>query len=133
MTLELQAIAWTAVILFFSAGAQGLLTPLNQGLVWGLGARDEPRDLSALQRRMGRAVANHMEWMLVFVALVLVAHLAGISTPLTQAGAVLFAISRLLYVPVYAAGVPYLRTVVWFAGIVGLMLIAVEVLGAAPV
>ncbi|MEO1492386.1 MAG: MAPEG family protein [Pseudomonadota bacterium] len=131
MTIELQALVWTAVILFFSAGVQGMLTPINQGLVWGLGARDEPRDLSVLQGRMRRAVANHIEWTVVFAVLVVVAHLAGISTARTETGAILFAVSRLAYVPVYAAGVPYLRTAVWTVGTVGLVLIAIDVLGAA--
>ena len=131
MTVELQALFWTAVVLFFSVGFQGMLTPLNQGFGWGLGARDETRDFSVLQGRMRRVIANHIEGIMIFVPLIVVAHLAGVSTGMTQTGAVLFVLSRIAYTVVYALGLPYVRTVIWTVGTVGLIMIAVDVLGSA--
>ena len=43
-------------------------------------------------------------------------------------GATLFFWSRVLYVPVYYAGVVYLRTLVWLASIVGLAMMVLALL-----
>lgn len=131
MTIELQALVWVALTLLVLLSIQGALVPINQGFAWGLGARDEPRDMTAFQGRLRRIVANHIEGTVIFASLVLVAHLAGVSTGLTQAGAILFAVSRVLFAAVYMAGVPVLRSLIWGASATGVVLIAVEILGAA--
>lgn len=43
-------------------------------------------------------------------------------------GAQLYFWARLAYVPVYAAGIPYLRTLVWVVSIVGIILLLVAML-----
>lgn len=130
MTFELTMLFWAAVTLFVLLAVQGSLTPLTQGLSWGLGARDEPRELSVLQGRMKRVVANHIEGMAVFAVLIMVAHLAGVSTGLTQAGAAMFLGSRILFAVVYAGGLPVVRSLVWSLGAMGLILIGYEILTA---
>lgn len=131
MTFELTMLVAAAVLTFFMVGFQGLLTPLNQGFGWGLGSRDEPRDVSALQGRAARTVSNQLEAMTVFVPLVVAAHLAGISTPLTVWGAGLFVAARAIYWPIYWAGIPVVRTIAWAAGGAGLIMIAIDLVGAA--
>jgi uncharacterized MAPEG superfamily protein len=42
---------------------------------------------------------------------------------MTVLGAQLYFWARLVYVPVYAAGIPYLRTLIWAASIVGIVLL----------
>jgi len=130
MTVELQALALNSALLFVLLALQGSLVPLNQGLRWGLGPRDEPRPASALQGRMARLVANHLEGLAVFAPLVLVAHLAGIATPATEAGAVLYVGARAGVAIAYAAGIPVLRSVFWGAGVVGLVMIGAALVAA---
>lgn len=126
MTIELQSLLGAAFILFALLSVQGTLAPATHGLRWGLGPRDEARTPSVLQGRMNRIVANHMEGMAMFAPLVIVAHLSGVSTPLTQSGAALFVVSRALFAIVYAFGIPVLRSLVWGASVAGLVMIAVE-------
>ena len=42
--------------------------------------------------------------------------------PLILQGAELFLLARLVFVPVYYVGITYVRTLVWLAGVVGLIM-----------
>ena len=124
MTFELQMLIAAAGILFVLLAFQGALVPVNQGFGWGLGSRDVAQEKSALQGRATRTIANHMESMALFVPLVLAAHLAGVSTPLTIWGAGVYVASRAIFAGVYLMGVPFLRSAVWGVSVVGLLMIA---------
>ena len=132
MGFELQAVVWTTVILVALIGFQGALVPVNQGLGWGLGSRDEAREKTALQARTARTVANHIEGMLVFVPLALVVTISDISsTTLTIWGAGLYLLGRVLFAPLYLLGVPYLRSLVWGVSLIGILMIGYETVRAA--
>lgn len=73
--------------------------------------------------RAQRAFRNLLESLLPFAALVLVAHAAGVSNATTVMGAQLFFYARVVYAIVYIAGIPWLRTLVWTAGLVGMLMI----------
>jgi uncharacterized MAPEG superfamily protein len=47
---------------------------------------------------------------------------------MTVLGAQLYFWARLAYVPVYAAGIPYLRTLLWAASIAGIVLVLTRLL-----
>ena len=128
MTFELQILVWAVLVLFATLMVQGLLTPLNQGFVWGLGSRDEARDMSVLQGRMNRAVGNSIEALVMFAPLAIAAAIAGVSNGTTQLGAMLFLGSRVAFPVCYALGVPYLRTLIWMPGTIGIAMIAFALL-----
>ncbi len=130
MSVEFQALFGVAAMLLVLLFIQGGLAPAIHGFKWGLGPRDEPRDPSVLQGRMKRIVANHLEGMAIFVPLILIAHLSGVSTPLTVAGAVLFLTARAAFAIIYMIGVPVLRSAAWGAGFVGLAMIGFELVRA---
>ena len=130
MAFELQAIVGTTLILFVLIGVQGATVPLNQGLLWGLGNRDEGGDSTALQARIGRTVANHIEGMLIFIPLALVAVLADLSSSLTVMGATVYLIGRVMYAPIYMIGIPYLRTLAWTVSVIGVLILGFEVVRA---
>lgn len=109
---------------------QGALTPVTKGFGWGLGARDEPRDISALQGRMKRTVANHIEGLVLFASLVLIALLAGISSSITQTGAMVFVAARIAFAVFYILGIPVVRSVFWGGSVLGLLMIASAVIPA---
>ena len=79
-----------------------------------------------LAGRADRAAKNQMEAMVLFLALVLAAQIAGKGAQAAY-GATIFFWARLVYWPVYVAGIIYLRTLVWFVGLFGLFLILKEV------
>ena len=131
MGFELQAVVWTTVILVTLIGFQGGLVPVNQGLAWGLGNRDEAREKTALQTRTARTVANHIEGMSVFVPLARVVAISDLSSTLTIWGAGLYLVGRVLFAPLYLVGVPYLRSLAWGVSLLGILLIGFEVVRAA--
>ena len=130
MTFELQMLALAGILQIVLIVIQGALLPANQGFAYGLGARDEPKPESVLQGRARRTLANHMEGLAIAVPLILVAHLADISTTLTVWGAGLYLAARVVYVPLYLMGVPYLRTLAFNVAAAGLVLIVYELVKA---
>src|SRR5690606_4033254 len=84
-----------------------------------LGSRDNPPPASALCRRAARAFNNLQEAMPVFLALALLSLHHGKAAD-AELGAHIFLACRCLYVPVYLAGVPGLRSAVWLGSWVGL-------------
>ncbi len=76
--------------------------------------------------RADRAARNMMEGMVLLLAAVLAAQMAGKSSQ-AAFGATIFFWARLIYWPVYVAGIIYLRTLIWFVSIIGLILIIKEI------
>lgn len=129
MIYELWVLALCAVLLLALYLIQGVYTTITAPK-WGVGARDEAREKSVFAGRLDRTVQNHIEAMMVFAPLVLIAHALGISNDLTTWGAGLFLGARVAFVPLYFLGVPWLRTLVWFGGVAGTVMIAYAVLTA---
>ena len=76
--------------------------------------------------RSDRAARNMMEGMILLLAAVLAAQMAGKGAQ-AATGATVFFWARLVYWPVYIAGIIYLRTAVWFVSIIGLGMIVYQV------
>ena len=93
----------------------------QRGLKWNAGPRDEPIVLTGVAGRLERAFANFRETFPFFAALVVVDYLGGRLGDLTAYGAALYVAARALYIPLYAFGVPYLRSLVWVASMVGIL------------
>ena len=72
--------------------------------------------------RADRAAKNMLEGMVMLLAVVLAAQLAGKGAQ-AATGASVFFWARLVYWPTYMAGIVYLRTAVWFVSIIGLAMI----------
>lgn len=97
-------------------------------LVENLGNRDTMRPLTVTGERAARALANMHEALPVFLALALLNMIVGTAAGMAVTGATIFLIARALYVAVYVAGIPVLRTLIWVAGWVGLVLMIVPLL-----
>lgn len=92
------------------------------GIKWNVGARDESlAPMSPIAGRLSRAQANLFETLPLFVA----ALLANLSLRhhgyYSELSAEIYVASRLIYLPLYVFGVPYLRSIVWGIGIIGLL------------
>jgi uncharacterized MAPEG superfamily protein len=74
--------------------------------------------------RLIRAQANLFETLPIFAAAVIMAHVAGKDGgPLTLWGTHLYLFGRVLYLPLYAFGVAYVRSLVWGVSFVGLVMV----------
>jgi uncharacterized MAPEG superfamily protein len=78
--------------------------------------------------RAQRAHRNMLENLVLFAALVLVAQVSGKTNAMTALGAQLFFWGRLLYAPVYIAGIAWVRTALWGVSILGLILILLHLI-----
>ncbi len=101
---------------------------LQRGYRWTAGPRDEPPPLRGVAGRLDRALRNFLETFPLFAAVVLAAHVSDIHNALTEWGARLYLLGRVAYVPLYAAGVPLIRSLVWNVATVGIMLFVVALL-----
>lgn len=93
------------------------------GRDWNMGARDETMPpLDPLAGRLLRAQANLYETLPLFIAALLGAAYLDRLGWKTEIGASLYFVGRLVYLPLYAAGVPKLRTLIWSVSLAGLIL-----------
>ena len=99
-----------------------------QGMQLAAGNRDNLPPVTPLAGRADRTARNTLENFVLFTAIALVAHAAGVTDPSVAQGATLFFWSRVIYVPVYYAGIAWVRTVVWLAGIAGLVMMIIPLL-----
>lgn len=76
--------------------------------------------------RAKKAHYNAVENLVVFAPLVLIAHIAGLSVLLAAQA---YFIARLLHYVFYAAGIGFLRTLSFFAGVFAQAYIALSILG----
>ena len=124
MTTELCMLTWSVVLGLVQVALAATCSVGQRGLGWAASARDEVKPpLSGIGGRLDRARANFLETFPLFAAAVLAAHLLQRHGDMTVLGAQLYFWARLAYVPAYAAGIPYLRTLVWAASIVGIVLV----------
>src|SRR5581483_3527815 len=101
----------------------------ERGLMWHMGPRDDARPLaSRLAGRLDRALANFKETFPFFAVAVLMAALLGRHNTYTVWGSQLYLAGRILYLPLYAFGIPVLRTVVWGAATAGIIMILIALL-----
>lgn len=120
MTTDLWMLVYSTILctLIPLASVTGLArTP--GGMAWGVGNRDTTLSMPAWVERTRRAHANMVENLLPFACLVLVAHVAGKADATTALGAQVFFVARVAYTGIYIAGIPVLRTAVFFVAAAG--------------
>ncbi len=131
MSVELQLLGWSVVLLIVHIAAQGALVTPIRGAAYNAGPRDDgPPPLGKHSGRAVRALENFKETFPAFIALALALAVAGKTGGMGALGAWLWFAARVVYLPLYLFGVPWLRTVVWSVSLVGLVLMLVRLLGA---
>jgi uncharacterized MAPEG superfamily protein len=107
----------------------GHASSLQRGYGWATSARDIPVDpLMGIPARLERAMRNYLETFTFFAATVMLTHTLGGHTWLMAVGSQIYFYSRLAYLPLYAFGVPYLRTAVWNLSVFGIVAMLLSVL-----
>jgi uncharacterized MAPEG superfamily protein len=124
MGIELQMLVWSVILGLVQIGLAAAASVGQRSPAWAASARDEPgAPLSGVVARLDRARGNFLETFAFFAASVLAVVALGRQDATTALGAQLYFWARLVYVPVYAAGIPYLRTLVWGVSIAGIVLL----------
>lgn len=124
MATELIMLAWGCVLALVHILATAQVRTRQYGTKWNVGARDEelppPRPLVG---RLERAQANFFETFPLMVAAVLIVTEAGLTGENTALGAMLWLGARVVYLPLYALGVSYLRSLAWIVSLVGIVMV----------
>lgn len=128
MSTDLTMLAYSALLTVVLAFPPVIALMLSKGLPFAVGNRDEPYELPVWGERAVRAHRNLLENLPIFAALVLVAHVAGVSNEATAFGATLFFWSRVAHAIIYIVGVPWLRSAAFGVGLIGLLRIAGQIL-----
>ncbi|GAA0634413.1 MAPEG family protein [Brevundimonas lenta] len=124
MTPEFIMLAFTLILALVQIGLATVVRTSELGAKWNAGPRDaEVPPPGKLAGRLMRAQANLFETLPIFAAAVIMAHIAGKDGFLTALGAHLYFFARVIYVPLYAFGVPYIRTLVWLVAAAGLVMV----------
>ena len=129
LTTELMILGWTLVLALVQIMLVATLRTAETGLTYNMGPRDAPapppRPVTA---RMQRAQANLFETLPLFAAAVLIAHVGGREGELTLWGCYAYLGARVLYVPLYAFGVPVVRSLAWGVSLAGLVMVLAAIL-----
>ena len=124
MTPEFIMLAFVLVLALVQIGAAGAARTAELGGKWNAGPRDgDTPPPGKLAGRLMRAQANLFETLPIFAAAVIMAHIAGKDGLLTMVGTHLYFFGRLVYLPLYAFGVPYIRSLVWLVAAGGLVMV----------
>lgn len=120
-SVEMQMLWWSIVLGIAQLLLATLFSVGRRGLPWGVGPRDEPAPpMGKFGSRIERAFKNFLETFVFFLGAVLIAHALNKHTAMSGLGAQIYFWSRLAYLPVYALGIPFLRTLLWAASLVGI-------------
>jgi uncharacterized MAPEG superfamily protein len=128
MTLELWVLLASAGVLMVGLFAQGIAGLMAYGPIRQSGARDEALEQTRFLGRTSRAAQNQIESLALITPVILIAHLVGTNTAMTEMGSLIYLVARLVYMPVYWLGIPFIRTMIFTAGLVGIVMIAASIL-----
>ena len=124
MAIELKMLVWSIALGLVQIALAATFVTLQRGLKWNAGPRDGiAPPLKPLAGRLDRASRNFLETFVFFATAVLAVLLMQKADAQTALGAQVYLWARLAYLPLYAAGVPYLRTLVWAVSIAGLLMV----------
>ena len=101
---------------------------LGLGLKNLLGNRDALPEHTVVSARLDRAKNNMMEALPIFLGLALLALVKNGDSSAANSGALVFLIARVLYIPAYASSIRAVRSILWLAGMIGLVMMAVSLI-----
>ena len=121
MPIELKIAALGALLLFVHIFAATRFKTAQYGRAWNVGARDETLPpANPMTGRMMRAQANFQETFPIAIVALLGVVLANKTSATTELGGWIWLGARVVYLPLYWAGIPVIRTIVWSIGIIGI-------------
>jgi uncharacterized MAPEG superfamily protein len=128
MTTELLMLALSVVLGIVHITVSSIATTSHYGSKWNLSARDDPMPpLGRVAGRLQRALHNFLETFPLFAAVVLIADATNRHGWMALWGSQIYFYARVLYLPLYAAGIPVIRTLVWSVSALGIVMVLLEV------
>jgi uncharacterized MAPEG superfamily protein len=129
MSVELQLLGWSVVLLIVYIVVQGALVVPLKGALWNAGPRDGGQPpLGKYPGRAQRALENFKETYPAYIALALALAISGKTGANGSFGAWLWFGARVVYLPLYVLGVPWLRSLAYGVSLVGLILMLTRLL-----
>jgi uncharacterized MAPEG superfamily protein len=128
MTTELTYLVWAVALTIVQVlvASSGAMTQIELPVL--AGNREAAVEGRGWVGRAQRAHRNMLESLVLFTALVLVAHVAGKANAMTALGAAIFFYGRLAYAVIYWIGIAWVRTLVWCVAVAGLVLILLQLI-----
>lgn len=124
MNTELIVLAWGCVLGLVHVFAAVRVKTRQYGTKWNMGARDEELPPpEPLVGRLARAQANFFETFPIAAAAILIVSVAGLADRWTAIGAITWLVARIVYLPLYALGIPKVRTLIFLISIAGILMI----------
>lgn len=128
MTIELKYLTWITLLTAFMWVPYILNMIMVRGLIDAVGYPENPAPLAPWAARMKAAHYNAIENLVVFAALVIVAHLTGVNNETTALACGIYFWARLIHFAVYALAIPWLRTLSFVIGFACQVALAVQIL-----
>ena len=124
MTAELTVLALAGLLQGLQFVLYAVPANLELGPGYTMSARDRPpsRELSVRTARLGRALDNHFEGLILYTLAVVVLVLGDKTTGLSGFLAWVYLAARLVYIPAYWLGLRPWRSVIWVIGFGATML-----------
>ena len=121
MPVELKIAAFGALLLLVHIFAAVHLKTKQYGRKWNVSARDEALPpLDPVAGRLARAQANFLETFPIAIVALLGVVIADRTSASTALGGWIWLGARTIYLPLYAMGVPVVRTITFVISLVGL-------------
>ncbi len=128
-SIEIRMLCWAVVLGLVQLVIATSAATLDQGLPYNMSPRDAAAPpVKPVTARLLRAFHNFKETFVFFVVAVLVVTALGKANSQSALGAEIYLAARVLYVPIYAAGIPVLRTLIWAASVVGIVMVLLAAL-----
>ncbi len=127
MTFELWILLCAALLGLVHMTAASFTFKAQVGNRYSVGARDENLQPTGMAGRMHRAQQNFLETFAIYATCVVLVHLDNAYGSFSYWGSILYLGGRILFLPLYAAGVPWLRTFSWNLATLGLVLVGVQI------
>ena len=124
MSPDLKYLLFSTILCFVQVLIAATGANQRVGLPTLAGNREGLPEIAGWAGRARRAHLNMIENLVLFAALVLIAAAAGKANAMTAMGAMIFFWARLAYAVIYLIGLPWLRTLAWFVGVIGMAMIA---------
>lgn len=125
LKILMYSVLWGIVQILLAASS----STMQRGIKWNMSSRDQQTPpLTGVAGRLSRASENFKETFPLFMASVLLVQILTKNSAMTALGAQLYLLGRVLYVPIYAFGVPVVRSLVWTMSMVGIVMVLVGVL-----
>ena len=123
MPVEIQYLVCTVALLVVIILIDAVAGVLRMGPITALGNRDNVAPAEGWAARVKRCEANQVVSLVLFTPLVLATVLLKQTDNWSSLGSTIYLYARVGFAACYLIGIPYLRTLCWLGGMVGIALV----------